>query len=96
MRSKALRWLLFALLMTGIVLAILYRERFDAAALQQWIEQAGAAAPLLFIAIYVIGTVIFLPGSVLTLAGGALFGPVLGTFYNLTGATNRLYNWSNK
>jgi len=28
-----------------------------------------------------------LPGSVLTLAGGALFGPVLGTFYNLTGAT---------
>ena len=30
---------------------------------------------------------LFLPGSVLTLAGGALFGPVLGTVYNLTGAT---------
>ena len=27
------------------------------------------------------------PGSVLTLAGGSLFGPVLGTFVNLTGAT---------
>jgi uncharacterized membrane protein YdjX (TVP38/TMEM64 family)/rhodanese-related sulfurtransferase len=37
--------------------------------------------------IYAIATVLFLPGSVLTLAGGALFGPVLGTFYNLTGAT---------
>ncbi len=36
---------------------------------------------------YAIATVLFLPGSVLTLAGGALFGPVLGTFYNLTGAT---------
>jgi len=31
--------------------------------------------------------VFFLPGSALTLAGGALFGPVWGTLYNLTGAT---------
>src|SRR3989304_1126594 len=36
---------------------------------------------------YALAAVLFLPGSVLTLAGGALFGPVLGTFYNLTGAT---------
>lgn len=38
-------------------------------------------------ALYAIATVLFLPGSVLTLAGGSLFGPVLGTFVNLTGAT---------
>jgi uncharacterized membrane protein YdjX (TVP38/TMEM64 family)/rhodanese-related sulfurtransferase len=38
-------------------------------------------------AVYAVAAVLFLPGSVLTLAGGALFGPVLGTFYNLTGAT---------
>ncbi len=87
MKSKGLRWLLFALLATGIALAILYRDHLDAATLQLWVQQAGAAAPLLFMAIYAIGAVIFLPGSVLTLAGGALFGPVLGTFYNLTGAT---------
>jgi uncharacterized membrane protein YdjX (TVP38/TMEM64 family)/rhodanese-related sulfurtransferase len=31
--------------------------------------------------------VLFVPGSALTLAGGALFGPVAGTFYSLTGAT---------
>jgi uncharacterized membrane protein YdjX (TVP38/TMEM64 family)/rhodanese-related sulfurtransferase len=37
--------------------------------------------------VYALAAVLFLPGSVLTLAGGALFGPVLGTFYNLTGAT---------
>ena len=30
---------------------------------------------------------LFLPGSVLTLAGGALFGPVRGTLNNLAGAT---------
>jgi uncharacterized membrane protein YdjX (TVP38/TMEM64 family)/rhodanese-related sulfurtransferase len=34
-----------------------------------------------------LAAVLFLPGSVMTLAGGALFGPVLGTLYNLTGAT---------
>lgn len=28
-----------------------------------------------------------LPGSILTIAGGALFGPLAGTFYSLTGAT---------
>ncbi|MCR4319473.1 MAG: VTT domain-containing protein [Candidatus Brocadiaceae bacterium] len=28
-----------------------------------------------------------MPGSVLTIAGGVLFGPIWGTFYNLTGAT---------
>ena len=36
---------------------------------------------------YAVATVLFLPGAVITLAGGALFGPVWGTFYNLTGAT---------
>jgi uncharacterized membrane protein YdjX (TVP38/TMEM64 family) len=38
-------------------------------------------------ALYAVATVFFLPGSLLTLAGGALFGPLAGTFYNLTGAT---------
>ena len=73
--------------MTSLALALFYRDRFDAAALQSWVQQAGIAAPLLFMLIYALATVLFLPGSVLTLAGGALFGPVLGTAYNLTGAT---------
>ncbi len=55
--------------------------------LEVWINDAGVLAPVLFILIYALATVLFLPGSVITLAGGALFGPVLGTFYNLTGAT---------
>jgi uncharacterized membrane protein YdjX (TVP38/TMEM64 family) len=87
MSSKWLRWLLFILLATGISLAFIYRGQFDPAILQQRIEQAGSAGPLLFMAAYALATVLFLPGSVLTLAGGALFGPVWGTLYNLTGAT---------
>ena len=87
MSNKILRWLLFFFLIVAITFAILYRDLLDAATLQRLIEQAGPAAPLLFMVIYAIGTVLFLPGSLLTLLGGALFGPVLGTIYSITGAT---------
>ena len=85
--SRFIRILLILVLAAGVTLAVLYRDRFDAAALQSWVQEAGIAAPLLFMLIYALATVLFLPGSVLTLTGGALFGPLLGTFYNLTGAT---------
>jgi uncharacterized membrane protein YdjX (TVP38/TMEM64 family)/rhodanese-related sulfurtransferase len=87
MNSKLVRVGVLLVLVAGIALAVLYRDKFDVAALEGWIEDAGIWAPLLFMAVYAIAAALFLPGSVLTLAGGALFGPVLGTFYNLTGAT---------
>jgi len=87
MKTRLTRILLFLALAVAIGLAIAWRDRFDAAALEAWVRDAGAWAPLLFMAVYAVGAVLFLPGSVLTLAGGALFGPVLGTLYNLTGAT---------
>jgi uncharacterized membrane protein YdjX (TVP38/TMEM64 family)/rhodanese-related sulfurtransferase len=85
--SRLVRLLLILGLLVSIALAIVYRDRFDTAALEVWINDAGVLAPVIFILIYALATVLFLPGSVITLAGGALFGPVLGTFYNLTGAT---------
>jgi uncharacterized membrane protein YdjX (TVP38/TMEM64 family) len=51
------------------------------------IDALGAWGPAAFIAIYVGAALAFLPGSAMTIAGGALFGPVLGTVYSLTGAT---------
>ncbi len=87
MNSKRLRWVLFLLLLLAIAAGVFYRDLIDAEALQNWVDHAGIAGPLLFMLVYAIGTILFLPGSVLTLAGGALFGPVFGTFYNLTGAT---------
>ncbi len=87
MKNKALRYTLLLLLLTGIVVAIGYRDQLDAEALEHWVKNAGTAGPLVFMLIYIVGTVFFFPGSVLTLAGGALFGPVWGAFYNLTGAT---------
>ena len=86
--SKALpRLLLLVVVVTGITLAVANRDALDAAALEAWVERFGAAGPLVFMLLYAVATVVFLPGSVITLAGGALFGPVWGTLYNLTGAT---------
>ena len=87
MKNKLWKLLLLVILVTGIAFVVSYRDQIDAGALQNWIEDYGNAAPLLFMLIYIIGTVFFFPGSVVTLLGGALFGPVLGTFYNLTAAT---------
>jgi len=85
--KKLIRIIILLLLVAGITFVVIYRDQFDAAALESWVNNAGSAGPVVFMLIYAIGTVFFFPGSVLTLAGGALFGPVYGTFYNLTGAT---------
>ena len=85
--KKLLRVSVLLLLVVGIATAIMYRDQFDASALESWVKNSGSAGPLVFMLIYIMGTVFFLPGAVLTLAGGALFGPVFGTFYNLTAAT---------
>lgn len=52
-----------------------------------WIDGLGAWAPAVFVAGYAVATVAFVPGSLLTLAAGALFGLVRGTLYAWTGAT---------
>lgn len=48
---------------------------------------AVPAAPLLFIAAYALVASFGLPGTPLTLAGGAIFGALGGTLYNWIGAT---------
>jgi uncharacterized membrane protein YdjX (TVP38/TMEM64 family) len=52
-----------------------------------WVEGLGAWGPVVFVAGYALATVAFLPGSLLTLAAGAIFGLVEGTIYSFVGAT---------
>jgi len=82
-----LRLSLALLLAAAAALAFFYRDRLNIAALDSLIKNAGFIGPVLFMSVFALATILFLPGSILTLAGGALFGPVWGTFYNLTGAT---------
>ncbi len=51
----------------------------------EWLR-ASRAAPLIYVAIYTAATALAIPGSILTLAGGAMFGVVGGTLYTTIGA----------
>ena len=86
-RANAARIALGLGLAAGLLLAFANRETLSGDALSRWLAQAGAWAPLAFIAFYAAATVLFLPGAVLTLLAGALFGALPGALYSLTGAT---------
>jgi uncharacterized membrane protein YdjX (TVP38/TMEM64 family) len=53
----------------------------------QWVESLGVWGPVVFILGYAVAAVAFIPGSLLTLAAGAIFGLAKGTIYTLIGAT---------
>ncbi len=51
-----------------------------------WVDAQGAWGAVVFVAAYVAATVAFVPGSLLTLAAGAIFGLVRGVIYVFLGA----------
>ena len=55
--------------------------------LEAWIRTQGVLAPLVFGLIYIAATVFALPGSVLTISGGLLFGTWWGTLINWLSAS---------
>ncbi|GGJ00966.1 hypothetical protein GCM10008995_08550 [Halobellus salinus] len=59
---------------------------FTAAELRAWIAQFGLFAPLVFVLIQATQVVVApIPGQVVALVAGYLFGPLWGTVYSLTG-----------
>jgi pyruvate/2-oxoglutarate dehydrogenase complex dihydrolipoamide dehydrogenase (E3) component/uncharacterized membrane protein YdjX (TVP38/TMEM64 family) len=78
--SSRWRWALYAAAGIAIVLAVKY---FDVQDLLKealdWIGKLGPWGPAIFVGLYVLATVFFVPGSVLTLGAGAVFGVVLGS-----------------
>jgi len=53
----------------------------------EWVDGLGALGPFVFILGYAVAVVAFVPGSLLTLAAGAIFGLVEGTIYVFLAAT---------
>jgi uncharacterized membrane protein YdjX (TVP38/TMEM64 family) len=70
----------------GIWLA-LHRDQLDATLVEAAIRNAGWWAPVAHIVLFATGTVLFVPGAIFAMAGGALFGPYWGTALNVMGAT---------
>ncbi|MDT8340542.1 MAG: TVP38/TMEM64 family protein [Longimicrobiales bacterium] len=55
--------------------------------LLDWIEANRRWAMLTYVAVYAVAAVAWVPGSLLTVSSGVLFGPVRGTAFTLVGAT---------
>lgn len=82
--KSTFRWKWAALILLG-VLAVIFAQVVPIQELLRqglaWVRQLGPWGPLLFIGLYIAATVLFLPGSVLTLGAGAIFGVVWGSVY---------------
>lgn len=84
------RWLTVGAALATVIAVLLLLSRFAAEPLRdfaEWVEGLGPFAPVVFIAGYIIATVAFVPGLILTLAAGAIFGLLYGTIYVFIGAT---------
>jgi uncharacterized membrane protein YdjX (TVP38/TMEM64 family) len=80
-KAGGVPWLKLALALGGLA-ALIALGRVAGGRLDEfraWIDGLGAAAPIVFAVCYALGVVAFLPGSALTLAGGAVFGVAKGT-----------------
>lgn len=78
--------LLLIVLAVSITLAYVYRDLLAPELIRQWVG-GGAVGALTFTAIYIAAVLLFLPGSLLTLLGGFIFGPWWGFLINLSAAT---------
>ena len=81
---------LVALVAGGALLAILsplgsYLSREGVGEAITWLR-GSTAAPLVYVVVYAAATALAIPGSILTLAGGAMFGVLWGTVYTTIAA----------
>jgi uncharacterized membrane protein YdjX (TVP38/TMEM64 family) len=83
---KAAILLVFIIAAVVVVRFTPVRELLNADKLGAFLEQGGLWAPLLYIGVYVAGVCLFVPGTLLTTLGAAIFGPYLGFVYVWVGA----------
>ena len=72
---------------------LLYARAYDLtplAAVQALVDGLSGTVygPFIYIAVYALRPLLFFPGTPLTLAGGFLFGPILGVIYTVIGSNS--------
>jgi uncharacterized membrane protein YdjX (TVP38/TMEM64 family) len=81
--------LLFVLFIAAAIYAVRFtslRELFTREALSRFLEEAGFWAPFTYIIVYALGICLFVPATLLTALGAAIFGPYWGFVYVWVGA----------
>jgi uncharacterized membrane protein YdjX (TVP38/TMEM64 family) len=88
-RKFSWKWLAILLVVVGLVVAA--RSFLDVHGLLtgtlRLVDDLGPWGPVLFVLLYVLATVLFVPGSILTLGAGVLFGVVRGSLLVSVAAT---------
>jgi uncharacterized membrane protein YdjX (TVP38/TMEM64 family) len=90
MKRPSLKWIALALVsgMAVLLWASPLRQLFlDIDAAIAHFEMKGVSAGILFALAHIPATVLGFPGSILVIAGGAIFGVVWGTVWSVLGAT---------
>jgi uncharacterized membrane protein YdjX (TVP38/TMEM64 family) len=92
-KAKNSKAVIKAVLLAAFIIAAIFLVRYTAIknyltaeALSRFLEAAGLWAPLVYIVFYVVGVCLFLPGTLLTGLGAAIFGAYWGFVYVWIGA----------
>ncbi len=86
MKLKSSVFLLTIICIVATGLSIYFLGGIDQEQLQVWLEQVGIWAPIIYILLYILGTLLILPSTPLNLTGGAIFGMWWGTLWTTVAA----------
>ncbi len=87
MKKSRIKILITVGIVAAVYLALRYYGVTDEIRLENvpkiktWVASFGKIAPLIYIGLYLVSTVFFLPGSPVTVLAGFVFGPLWGVFY---------------
>jgi uncharacterized membrane protein YdjX (TVP38/TMEM64 family)/rhodanese-related sulfurtransferase len=87
LRAVLPRLLLGLTILAAVVGLALRRDLLEPSAIESAVCNLGLWGPVALVALFALGTVLFVPGALFGLAGGVLFGPIWGSVLNLIGAT---------
>ncbi len=86
MKLKTSLVILIILCIIATALGIVLLGGIDETQIQAWLEAAGIWAPIIYIILYTVGTLLILPSTPLNLSGGAIFGLWEGTLWTTIAA----------
>jgi uncharacterized membrane protein YdjX (TVP38/TMEM64 family) len=86
MKIKVFIFLLTAICVVATGWALHFLGGIGPEQIQAWLKSWGIWAPIVYVVLYVVATVLVFPSTALNLTGGALFGPWMGTAWASLGA----------
>lgn len=86
LKTKSLFILLTLICIVVTALGIYLLGGLEPEQIQAWLKKMGIWAPIIYVILYTLGTLLILPSTPLNLSGGALFGVWWGTLWTTVAA----------